>query len=1780
MKKTLLTLCMLFIAGLVLEAGTMHVGSGQAYSTVQDAVNAASSGDVILVHEDTYREEVRIDVDGITIKPYNNENVTMSGCEALLNWTHEGSGVYSTTMNWDVTEGGQNNQVFVDGEMLHLARWPNRTLNNVTDFEEGILDDVLNRRSASESSYSYFFDFYDSEIQNEPASRWEGAKVWLNSSNPTIKKDGQGGTGEVISINGNKMVVASMGYRIGDENWGLDADTRYYLFDPTPSAVAASGGVTALLDNGEWWKDGNTLYVKTFDGNAPASSLSGSNLVEAKKRIFVFRPESGGTFSDVTIQDLDIFGASVTIDDNYWNQTGISSAENNVLDGLNINYVFHTTDLNVDWQVGWNGRSGIILSGKNNTLKNSIIKQSAASAISCMGHANKIMNNLIDHINYHVTESGAINFGQRHIYTKDHVVGYNTITNTSHAAISIRNLENSNANNKGATRIHHNRIDYPMTRAFDLGAIDEAGEYGNYIRIDHNVISNAPEHLQIGIYIDFGDGDKNLQGLYIIDHNIIYNIDRPIQINSAKGWTLANNVMVRPDYAWGFTGREKDRSGTIRNCVGTSRQTNNYNPGSLSKYKELFTDPENGDFTIKAGATELIDQGVSVSPWDDDINGSAPDIGAVEYGEEMFAVGASLNTYTLTIVSEHGTATPASGSEYTENTNVDVEAEGDLGYKFDNWSGDVPSGHGNDNPVAIKMDADKTITANYVTTPTYTLTTNNDGNGSVSLDPSGGTYNNDTEVKANAEANDGYVFDKWTGDVPSGNVNDNPVTITMDNDKSITANFKEYQTADLLADAYVQGGSKKDINYGGSEILYVKTHSTDDEYTRYAYFKFDLTGLSSVTTAKFRVYQSSNNGSETQTVKLVNDNSWTEDGITFNNCPTDIGASLGSWSTGSDGWKEIDITDVVNTAAEGKISLMIEGGSNERYVQYHSKENTNTPELVIATSGDTPTATAGSNAPVCVGEDLNLTETGGDAVSWSWSGPNSFSSTNQNPTITSATSAASGTYTVTVTDGDGNTATDDVSVTVNGLPSVTAGSNSPVCEGNAINLTESGDDATSWSWSGPDSFSSTDQNPTISSASSSVAGTYSVTVTDANGCENTDDVTVTVNTLPVATAGSNSPVDEGNDINLTESGGDATSWNWSGPNNFSSTSQNPTISSVTTSADGLYTVIVTDVNGCENTDDVDVAVNTLSPEPGDDPVLLADAYVRGGAYADNNYGDADILYVKIHNSNDEWTRYVYFKFDLSNISSVTSATFRVYQSSNNGSETQTVKLVNDNSWTESGIKYSNRPTDIGDAVGSWTTDTDGWKEIDITDEVNAAAGGQLSLMIEGGLNERYVQYHSKENTSKPEIVISSSGYTPTATAGSNSPVCEGDELSLTESGGDATTWSWSGPDGFTSATQNPTITSATSAATGTYTVTITDSDGNTATDEVSVIVNILPTAIAGSNSPVVEGDDLNLSENGDDATSWSWSGPNSFSSTVQNPTIGAVKTSSEGMYTVTVMDENGCINTDDVDVTVNPLSPNDTIAEPLADAYVRGGAYAGNNYGDADILYVKIHSYNDEWTRYAYFKFDLSNISSVSSATFRVYQSSNNGSETQTVKLVNDNNWTESGITYSNRPTDIGDAVGSWTTGTDGWKEIDITDEVNVAAGGQLTLMIEGGSKEHYVQYHSKENTNKPELVMEGVNNKSGKIELNIALQKENNTFMNVFPNPVKEDDFYIKIQNENDDQITGDIMIFNIHGQLVYNTKINDHQIKIGSKLFEEGVYIIKFINNGKTETAKVIIE
>jgi uncharacterized repeat protein (TIGR02543 family) len=154
---------------------------------------------------------------------------------------------------------------------------------------------------------------------------------------------------------------------------------------------------------------------------------------------------------------------------------------------------------------------------------------------------------------------------------------------------------------------------------------------------------------------------------------------------------------------------------------------------------------------------------------------------------------SSFSTCKLRIeVSSGGITEPSPGSyDYDCGTEVTVTAVPDSGYRFNGWTGDFPLGHENDNPLTITVDSDKSITANFLRLYTLTIAAGSGG----TTDPSAGNYTFDTgtEVTIDAIHDTGFEFNGWTGNVPSGHENDNPLTITMNGDKTIAANFIRLQ---------------------------------------------------------------------------------------------------------------------------------------------------------------------------------------------------------------------------------------------------------------------------------------------------------------------------------------------------------------------------------------------------------------------------------------------------------------------------------------------------------------------------------------------------------------------------------------------------------------------------------------------------------------------------------------------------------------------------------------------------------------------------------------------------------------------------------------------------------------------------------------------------------------------------------------------------------------------------------------------------------------------------
>jgi gliding motility-associated-like protein len=218
---------------------------------------------------------------------------------------------------------------------------------------------------------------------------------------------------------------------------------------------------------------------------------------------------------------------------------------------------------------------------------------------------------------------------------------------------------------------------------------------------------------------------------------------------------------------------------------------------------------------------------------------------------------------------------------------------------------------------------------------------------------------------------------------------------------------------------------------------------------------------------------------------------------------------------------------------------------------------------------------AGADQAACTGGSVTLSGSGGVQFEWS---PATYLN---NPSIANPVSTPEQniTYTLTATDQNGCTGTDQVTVSVNQLPTVTAAPATEVCAGDVVQLQSSG--ALTYAWSPAAGLNN--PNSVSPQATMTETTTFTVTGTDANGCVNTAEVTVGVFN---ANATGQSGVCPGFTAQLGVDNGVA--WNWSPANLLNDpTAQNPiaTVNTPTT-----FNVAVSNGQGCVVVLDIPVDV--------------------------------------------------------------------------------------------------------------------------------------------------------------------------------------------------------------------------------------------------------------------------------------------------------------------------------------------------------------------------------------------------------------------------------------------------------------------------------------------------------------------------------------------------------------------------------------------------------------
>lgn len=454
---------------------------------------------------------------------------------------------------------------------------------------------------------------------------------------------------------------------------------------------------------------------------------------------------------------------------------------------------------------------------------------------------------------------------------------------------------------------------------------------------------------------------------------------------------------------------------------------------------------------------------------------------------------------------------------------------------------------------------------------------------------------------------------------------------------------------------------------------------------------------------------------------------------------------------------------------------------------------------------------------------------------------NSFSSYlwNTNATSQKITASTSGTYWVEVTGSNGCKARDSVKVTIHTPPAVSLGPDTAQCGGS---ITLNAGTFSSYAWS----TSATGNSITVSSS-----GSYSVTVTDANGCTGSDTISVTIHALPSVNLGQDTNQCGGS---ISLNGGTFSSYLWS---------TGSTTSSISVSSSGTYWLEGKDANGCTNRDSILVKIFPKpSPNLGPDTTQCGGSITLDpGSYSAYSWSGGSIG---------------------SNLTISQSGTYSVLVEDANGcTASDTIQV------TIHPIPTLNLGKDTVQCGGDIFLVSDSgasykWNTGSTSQLIIVKSSGTYSVELTDG--------NGCTNRDTIEVTIHS---LPIPNLGRDSQQCGGN---ITLNPGNYSAYQWS--DGSKSSVLQV-------SASGNYHVEVTDGNGCTASDTVSIVIHPLPTVNLGTDTAICGGS-LDLKAGNFNQYLWS-TGSTSSSITVDKT----------GTYTVVATNQNGCSATDAIDVTVH-----------------------------------------------------------------------------------------------------------------------------------------------------------------------------------------------------------------------------------------------------------------------
>ncbi|MFK7984032.1 MAG: T9SS type A sorting domain-containing protein, partial [Saprospiraceae bacterium] len=582
------------------------------------------------------------------------------------------------------------------------------------------------------------------------------------------------------------------------------------------------------------------------------------------------------------------------------------------------------------------------------------------------------------------------------------------------------------------------------------------------------------------------------------------------------------------------------------------------------------------------------------------------------------------------------------------------------------------------------------------------------------------------------------------------------------------------------------------------------------------------------------------------------------------NLVTNNNISTYQW-TGPNGYSTTAANPFVNEVGVYKVTLTgTNGCSSEESIEV--VENAENVELV-----------AQGGVITCANSRIQLIASAGIIAEYSWTGPNNFTSTLQNPMVEQA-----GNYTVKAVTENGCTSETVVEVTAeNTIPTIVAQNAIISCGEVNTQLSTTTSTTVTYNWTGPNNFQSNAQNPIVTDA-----GDYQLKVTAINGCTNETIVSVIAdNIIPTVTA-QNAIIDcESTNIQLNAVTSTEVTYNWTGPNNFQSNAQNPTVTDA-----GDYQLKVTAINGCTNETTVSVIADYAAPI-----ITAQDAIITCGAINTKLSAKASTTVTY------SWIGPNGFQSNAQDPTVTDAGTYHLEVTAINGCTSETNIVVSKENIVptlvaKGGTLDCNHPTttfvvntaDL-DLAYNWTGPND-FKSTDKTPTVDMPGVYQLVAGKGAGC------------TTTIEVIVDANYTTPVVAIKGEAITCANPQVTLKALSNDnIQMYAWESTNGIFSNDQTIDVSEA-----GTYQLTVTNQNGCVTTEHFTVEAqtdlpifelkaNDLTCANPTSELKVVySGTDLNFN----------WTGPENFTSNLANPTV-----TTPGIYEVAISNSNGCSTT-------------------------------------------------------------------------------------------------------------------------------------------------------------------------------------------------------------------------------------------------------------------------------